>query len=126
MLELKSILTHVLNGIKNKDQRYIVKDDEHVVDTKTGVTYHLYDEWVKLTHEGESVIFKENFLESEQGLIWEIKGIITPPEVSENKTKNYKAISADRRKKLSDLYENPAPLTEAMPIAEEGAETYQG
>ena len=48
MLNILSILKHIHDGIQNADPRYTVQDDEHILDTKSGVLLHVYDNWFKI------------------------------------------------------------------------------
>jgi hypothetical protein len=126
MLKLSSILNHILKGVRADDTRFIVEGDEHITDTSTGVTLHVYDNWFKLTHDDDNVIVKEDFTAEEQALIWEIKKLITPAHVLEEREANYKPLQKARRAKLSELYESPTPLATNAPVAEENATDYIG
>lgn len=118
MLRISSILRYILKGVREQNPRFIVKGDEHVIDTATGVTLHVYDNWFKLTKDDVNIVTKDDFTDEEQGLFWKIKKLITPAEVLAERSANYKQLQIDRRKKLSDLYENPTPMT-AVPVQEE-------
>ncbi len=126
MLDIKSILTHMFNCISKKDPRFIIDDDEHVTDTKTGITLHVYDSWFKITYDDDNVIVKDDFTDEEQNIIWRIKQAITPPDVLKQREDNYKPLQIARRKKFSELYESPTPLTNTPPTAEAGATPYRG
>lgn len=119
MLNIESILMHVLQGITAKDPRFQVISDEHVLDTKTGVTIHVYDDWFKLTREDENVITKNDFTDAEQNVVWQIKQVITPPEVLKEKEVNYKPLQDHRRAQLSYLYEQPTPIPDVNNVQPE-------
>ena len=126
MLKISSILHFIYKGVANGDPRFIVKGDEHVTDTSTGVTVHVYDNWFKLTYDDENVTVKDDFTIDEQEIIWEIKKLITPVEVLEERQANYKPLLQERRRKLSDLYENPTAMDRGTPVVDEGTEEYVG
>lgn len=126
MLDIQSILTFMMNGIAQQDPRFVVEDDEHIIDTKTGINLHVYDNWFKVTHEDSNVVTKEDFTSDEQMTVWSIKKLITAPEVLKQREVDYKPLQIARRKYLSDLFENPIPLDDNKPKAEPGAATYIG
>lgn len=126
MLSIESILTYIHKGISNQDPRFLVEDFEHIIDTQTGVIYHVYDNWFKVTHEDENVITKDDFTKEEQTKIWEIKQLITPPDVLQKMETDYKPLQEARREKFSYLYENPTPVATNAPVAEVGAASYTG
>lgn len=126
MLNIESILNHVLQSVLAGDERYEVVDDEHIVDRKTGVSIHVYDDWFKVTHGDEVVVTKNDFTPVEQSIFWKIKNTITSAETRANKENNYKALQETRRVHLSSLYEKPTPLDDNLPVAEVGAEVYTG
>ena len=126
MLELKSILTHISKGISNKDLRFLVPDDEHVTDIKTGITLHVYDNWFKITYDGNIVITKDDFTVDEQSIVWQIKQLITSPEVLKQREVDYKPLQVARRDRLSKLYEKPKPLVNTAPVVEQDTTQYTG
>lgn len=126
MLSIKSILSYILTGIGKKDPRFTVVDDEHVLDNKTGITLHVYDNWFKLSYENKSVATKDDFTESEQGIIWEIKQAITDPVVLRQRQLDYKPLQIARRNRLSNLYEKPTPIVNNTPQEEADAVLYSG
>lgn len=125
MLNIESILNHVLSGVTTGDTRFEVIDDEHVLDRKTGVELHVYDDWFKLTHNDEIVATKNDFTNAEQGVVWQIKQTITSAETRRDKETNYKSLLDGRRVELSRLYEQPTPVAETV-VAEVGTEEYTG
>ena len=114
------------NGIANQDPRYVVEGDDHITDMNTGVKLHVYDSWFKITYDDDNVITKDDFTKEEQSLIWVIKQLITDPAVLKQREIDYKPLQVARRQKLSDLYENPTPMPNNAPIAEEGTTPYTG
>ena len=60
-LNFKSWLMYVKDGITNKVERYKVVDDEHVVDTESGIQLHIYDGWFKVTHDDEIIATMRDF-----------------------------------------------------------------
>lgn len=111
MLNIASVLNFIKQGVIAKDPRFHIIDTEHVLDTVTGVKLHMYSDWFKLTHNDEVIATMRDFDPlSEQPLVWEIKNIITPVEVLEHYKLNYKEDIKNRRKKLSDYFENPMPI----------------
>lgn len=126
MLELKSILSHISKGISDKDLRFIVRGDEHVTDIKTGITLHVYDNWFKITYDDKNVITRDDFTVDEQSIVWQMKQLITSPEVLKQREVDYKPLQVARRERLSSLYEKPKPLTNTAPVVEEGTTQYTG
>ncbi len=126
MLEIKSVLTHIMNGIAKQDPRYIIQGDEHITDTKTGIILHVYDDWFKVTYEDDNVLTYRDFTPEEQLVVWNIKKLITDPSVLEQREKEYKPLQVARRKRFSELHENPTPLPDNAPVAEKGATAYTG
>ena len=126
MLNIKSILLFIHQGVSQKDPRFKVEDDEHIIDTKTGVEFHLYDSTGKVTH-GEDVIAQmEYFTPEEKEVLFEIKKLITDPEKVKQKIAHYPVMVAEARKKLSNLFETPQPTNTMNPIAEENTTAYRG
>ena len=126
MLNILSILKHIHDGIQNADPRYTVQDDEHILDTKSGVLLHVYDSWFKITYDGSNIITKDDFTEDEQSQFWAIKKLITTPEKLKEMEDKYKPLQLERRKRMSELFENPTPVNVLQPTAEEGATAYAG
>lgn len=126
MLNILSILKYVRDGIMAKDDRYTVVGDEHIIDTKTGVKMHLYDDWLKMTHDDKTVIKMSDFTPEEQEVLWSIKEAITDPHKASLKREQYPELLKERRRKFSYLYENPIPMIMKSPIEEEGTEEYSG
>ncbi len=126
MLDIKSILTFILSCVSKKDPRFVIKGYEHVTDTKTGITIHMYDRWFKITYDDENVAVQDDFTILEQEVVWKIKEAITPREVLQERHDDYKPLQCARRKSLSDLYQNPTPLNNTEPTEEVGAVAYKG
>jgi len=126
MLNIESILTHIYEEVKKQSPRFVISDDEHIIDTKTGITLHMYDNWFKITYNDANVIVKDDFTTEEQAKVWTIKQLITPPEVLENRKINFKPLQDARRVKLSSLFEKPIPGSLNIPVAEEDTIPYIG
>lgn len=126
MLNIKSILEFVKDGVVRKDARFVIEDDEHLLDKNTGVAYHVYDSWFKVSQDGDAVITADDFTPEEKEIVWEIKKAITTPEDMKQKELNYKALQKSRRECLSDLYEFPTPAHDKTVEPEDGAEIYKG
>ncbi len=126
MLEIKSILAYILSSVQKKDPRITIIDYEHIVDNKTGIKIHMYEDWFKVTHEDETIITYLNFTEEERDLVLDIKEAITPPKMFKEIQENRVPIQLARRKKLSDLFERPTALVDTTPVAEAGAVAYRG
>ena len=126
MLEIKSVLNHIMQGIAKQDPRFIVEGDEHITDTKTGITLHVYDNWFKITRNEDNVMTKDDFTPEEQVVVWNIKKLITDPAVLKQREIDYKPLQIARREALSVLFENPTPLKDNAPVAEPGAVPYRG
>lgn len=127
MLSILSILQFIAANIKQSPDRFVILDDQHVLDTKTGVKLHLYDDYFKITHAEKVIATKSDFSEEEQQALWSIKKEIANPEVELDKAKNYQAHVKLRRQTLSGLFETPTPVIEIIPpIAEEDTTAYSG
>ena len=127
MLEIESILDYIREGVLSDPERFEVVDDEHVIDTKTGVELHVYDDWFKITRDGETIATMQDFDTGvEQPIIWKIKGLITEPEVMEQKKIHHMSMIKQRRKSLSDLFESPEPVAHEHIIPESETTKYTG
>tara|TARA_R110002124_G_scaffold92696_2_gene235409 strand:- start:2244 stop:2627 length:384 start_codon:yes stop_codon:yes gene_type:complete len=127
MLNISSILLHIHNLIKDGSERITILDDQHVLDTKTAVKLHLYDDWFKITHDDHVIATMRDFdSETEQPIIWKIKNLITDPAKIEEGKVDYIAMIKERRSAISDLFENPVPIVEDEPIVEVNTVDYMG
>ena len=128
MLNIKEVLTYVLNGVKNKEPRFEILDDEHILCSKTGVKFHLYDDDCKITRGGVVVFNRADiyFRNEEKPILFELKKLITDPDVVAEKLANYPIMIAEARKAFSDLFEFPQPLIDKEPAAEENTIPYKG
>lgn len=126
MINIASILKHVLQGVANKNPQYQVLDSEHIVDTKTSAQFHLYDDWAKVTYDDEVIITKSDFTQEEQKIIWAIKECIVDPAEVERKKANYQELLSDRRQDFASLFESPEPLDNGFPVEEADTEEYKG
>lgn len=130
MLKIASILGFVLASLKEEGNvRFHVVDEEHVLDIKTNVKFHLYDDYCKITHDDKTIMLLNYLTEEERNLIWEIKQAITDPKTAQAKRDDYPNMVQRQREIFSSLYENPVPTqTSKMMniVSEEGAEEYRG
>ena len=126
MLNIHSVLKFILLGLEDAVERFKIVDDEHVIDSHTGVELHLYDGWFKLTRGDDVIIEMINFSEDEKQVLWDIKTIITEPATMKEREDNYISNTQKRRQKLSDLFENPQPLKVKSPVMETGTVDYTG
>lgn len=127
MLNIESVLRFIKQGISDKNPRFKVMDTEHVIDTHTGIELHMYSDWFKLTHNGETIATMRDFnTHIEQPIVWEIKNAVTPPEVLQHQKNNYMEDIKNRRKKLSHYFENPTPIESKDISVESDATTYTG
>lgn len=126
MLSIASILKYIRDNLHLDTERFIVIDDEHIIDTKTGVKVHLYDDDFKVTHDNEKIVKMCDFTPEEQEIVWSIKSSITDPEKAARRMDEYPELLRMRREKLSHLYENPTPVAIKAPMVEDGAEEYSG
>ena len=127
MLKIESILNHIKNGISTGSDRYDVIDDQHVLDLKTGVKLHLYDDWFKISRNDEIIATIQDFDPSvEHQIIWEIKELITPVGVAEKKKATHMDSVKKRREVLSGLFEVPEQLLSTSIPMEVGATEYIG
>lgn len=125
MLNILSILTYAASLV-GKDDRFIILDEEHVLDSKTGVKFHLYDDYFKLTHDDKLVAVKSDFTGKEQDAIFAIKVAIAGNETMEQKKALYQQKQAARRANLASLYENPIPTKTNEPVEEQNTVQYGG
>ena len=107
--------------------RFEILDEDHVMDTETGVLLHVYEDWFKLTRDGEVLATMRDFDTTiEQPIVWEIKAYITPAEVLEQRKANYMEDIKRRREALSYKYESPAPIKPDKVLLESNATEYTG
>ena len=66
------------------------------------------------------------FTQDEQATLFEIKKLITDPDVVAEKKAQYPAKLKAVRENLSMLFEQPEPVTNTDPVAEVGAVEYEG
>ena len=126
MLNILSILKYMHTNLPHDKERYVVLDSEHIMDTKTGVELHTYDDWFKFTRDGETVAKMSDFTPQEQEVVWEIKKSITDPAVIKKMEEDYPVRLKERREALSNLFEYPEPVINKNPVMEEDTEEYQG
>lgn len=127
MLNIESILRHIKNGIVGGNERFVIIDDEHVIDNATGIKLHIYDDWFKVTHDDDVIATMRDFdIDIEQPIVWEIKALITPAELMEKKKSSYMSDIRSKREKLSGYFESPEPIVAKQPIVEEETTEYTG
>lgn len=126
MLNILSILTFILKGIVNGDERFVVIDDRHVLDSVTGVKLHLYDNYVKITFDNNVIAESGHFTKDEQMALWKIKEQITDKDVLKKNKEEYEQVIYDGRKTISELYMNPNPPVDVLPKPEPNTVIYEG
>lgn len=126
MLNISSILKHIGKGVEAKDPRYHVLNDEHVLDSKTGVELHMYDDWFKATYKDEVIATMPDFTKNEQEVLWSIKQLVSNPEKVKYINENYTTLQKARREKLAALFESPTPIETGVPVEEAEATEYLG
>jgi len=126
MLNIKDVLVYVHNGVKKKDPRFKIEDDEHIIDTKTGVEFHLYDEGGKVTHGDDLIARMEYFTKDEQSVLFEIKKLITDPATVQKKIAHYPVMLKEAREVFAGLFESPQPTNVMEPEAESNTTPYRG
>lgn len=123
-LGIKSILDFILKALMQKDPSIDVLDDMHIMDTHTGVEYHLYDTHSKITHGDDEIMTSFDMTPEEQKVLWDIKQIITDPVTTANKKENHHELLRGRRKEFSHLYAEPQPLVDDSLQPEENTVPY--
>lgn len=126
MLSILSILKYVLTSMEQGSDRFVIIDDAHILDEQTGVKYHLYDEFFKMTYNEEVVIKSPHFTKEEQAVVWKIRNLITNPDVVKEQMEKYPEVVAANRAKLSHLYEHPEPMPNRSPKVEPDTTEYVG
>jgi hypothetical protein len=122
MLSIESILKYMHENLS--EPRFKKVNEEHVMDDKTGIELHMYDDWFKIT-KGEDIIATiHDFSPMEQKYVWGIKQAITDPAKAKEKEENYHKDMAARRSHLAKLFEYPEPAKSV--IVEEGTSEYAG
>jgi hypothetical protein len=124
MLSIYSILKYIKTNLT--DPRYKKLDEEHIMDSKTGIEIHMYDDWFKITKGDDVIATMGDFTPEEQECIWEIKQEVADPIKSKAKEENYYKDMYDRRSHISMLFESPEPIKNKEPIVEPNTEVYKG
>lgn len=118
MINIASIIKYWLDGVARGDTRFTVVDDEHVVDTKTGVKLCMYDDWFKFVGaDGVTLATRGDFTVVEQELVWRLKQSLLSAEEREAKSAGWPAAMKMRREGLSNAFENPPPVDDGVPYA---------
>ena len=125
MLNIKSILKFVVSSMEAGLDRFVIINDEHVIDSKTGIEFHLFDEDFKITHGDKVIATKQDFTEDEQNHVMTMKYNITDPELSKERKEKYPLELKARREHFADLFENPEPTIPTL-VEEEGTVDYVG
>ena len=126
MIEIKSILRYCLVGIEGGDPRFKILDDMHILDTKTGVEFHLYDDSFKVTHGEDLIARSSQFTKEEQEILWEMKRLITDPVVAKKRQEEFPAKLVAARARFATLFETPEPVVTASPMVEPDTVQYTG
>ena len=126
MLNIKTIFKFIEEGLESKLDRFVVLNDEHILDTKTGVEFHLFDEDFKITHGDKVIATKQDFTTDEQSCVMEMKDFITDPQLAKERREKYPIELKKRREKFSDLYEYPEAAVNPNSIVEEDTVEYLG
>ena len=109
--------------------RLVKIDDEHFKDVKTGVVFHLYDDYFKITYDDEVIARSNHFTPEEQAIIWKMKAALQDPESLKRKREEYPTKVKEARERLSKLFEKPVPVEDVSPlavVAESGTSDYKG
>lgn len=109
MLNILTILNYVKTNLNDVNGRFNIIDDEHIIDTKTGVEFHMYDDSFKLTYGDDTIATMNDMTTEEQSIVWSIKQLITSPEKARQRQAERPELIKQRRQKLSDLFEHPTP-----------------
>ena len=125
MLNIKSILKFILTSMEEGVDRFVVLNDEHVLDSKTGIEFHLFDEDFKVTHGDKVIATKNDFSEEEQSCVMQLKYKITDPTLSKERKEKYPMELKARREHFAALFETPEPTIKTM-IEEEVTVEYTG
>lgn len=110
MLNILTILSYIKSNLHDPEGRFSIIDDEHIIDTKTGVELHMYDDVFKMTHGNAVVATIHDTTLDEQTVVWEIKQMITDPEKAQKRLAERPQKIKERRARLSELFENPTPI----------------
>lgn len=124
MLKINSILRAVLEDVRSGSNRTTIKDDIHIVDNVAGVEFHLYDDYVQMTREGEKPISISAFTDEEKATLMEIKNLITDPAVTQDKKDNYQKHMTESRMRFAKWFEEPQPIPDKSITEEEDTEDY--
>lgn len=126
MLNILSILNYIKKCVEDLHERVYVMDDEHIKDTKTGLEFHLYDDYFKATYDDKLVLKMSDLSEQEQMVVWEIKQLITDPDKVKERKEEYPKMMKKHRMEFSELFENPNPVASRGPEMEEDTQEYMG
>lgn len=130
MLNVNGILKAILKDITEGSEVIRVIDDQHFIDTMTGVEFHLYNgyyDYFQMTRDGEKPVSISSFTPEEAKTVMEIKEAITDPQTALDKKENYEMHLMQDRERFSSWFENPKPAKEffqAKIETEEDVEEY--
>ena len=126
MLNIRSVLNYILNDLSTDSDRFTIIDWQHVLDNKTGIKLHMYDDSFHITRDGEEIIRSNAFTEEEKKVVWDIKALVAGPEKMKSRMEEYPKIIIAQRRALSEYFENPEPIESKQPVAEPDTEEYNG
>lgn len=126
MLNILSILEYVVRGLEDADSRFTIIDDEHFMDSVTGIQFHIYDDWSKMTHDGKMVAKSDYLTREEVEQFRKMKTLIASPEAIAKRLEEYPRVVYAARKEFARHYEVPQPLQDKIVEAEEGTIAYTG
>lgn len=91
MVNLEMILSDVVEGVMTANGRYSVADCDHVMDTVTGVEYHLYPEHkrepFKITHGADVVITGDQLTAREAGMLYRLSAYLQREQAEHNRAR---------------------------------------
>lgn len=120
MLNIKSIFDFAANSMRAGENRFQVLDSSHIMDTVTGVEYHLYDDYAKFTRGDTELMTTFDMTPDENRSLMVMKELIAPAELKEGvMSRRY-----DRRKLFAEAYETPIPGQ--LIVEEEDTLAYSG
>lgn len=129
MYNIQSILEWMMHQIHSKNPRFEISPDYmHVKDNHTGIEYHLYDNWSKITHGDNTIATSHELTEDENKILWKIRELITPPNVMQQHQSNFHQRIYDKRSELAEHYATPKPVESKQShiVAEKGTKPYKG
>ena len=126
---VESILKYIYKALESGSDRFVILDEEHIMDTATGVEFHLFDDYFKVTHNGETIVSMPDFYQTkaqEQKIVNSIRELILDPEGEQERREKYHKDVMARRSAFVELYDNPKPAHTSCEELEEGTVEYTG